>query len=79
MAAGGKWFAQLMAAVDMLETMPERRGLAAEAADIGIVIRELLIGKRQGTYRVLFQVRARTVYILRVWHHARDAVTRDDV
>jgi plasmid stabilization system protein ParE len=78
-AAGGKWFTQLMATIDTLETMPERCGLAAEAADIGLDIREILVGKRHGTYRVLFQVQGRTVYVLRVWHAARDAVTRDDL
>jgi plasmid stabilization system protein ParE len=79
MSAGGKWFAQLMATIDTLETMPERCGLAAESEDIGLDIREILVGKRHGIYRVLFQVQGRTVYVLRVWHGARDAVTRDDL
>ncbi len=44
-AAGGKWFAHLITAVGKLEAMPERCGLAAEAADIGLEIRELLFGE----------------------------------
>ena len=68
-----------MTAIDSLETMPERCGQASEATDVGLDIREFLFGKRHGTYRVLFQIDGRTVYILRVWHSARDAVSRDDV
>ena len=60
-------------------TVPERFGLAAEAADIDIDIREMLIGKRHGASRVVFQVQRRTVDVLRVWHSARDTATRDDV
>lgn len=78
-AAGNKWFAQLMATIDTLETMPERCGLAPEAVDLGIEIREIRVGKRRGAYRVLFQIQGRRVFILRVWHGARDAVSRDDL
>ncbi len=78
-AAGGKWFAQLMAVIDKLETMPERCRLAEESAELGLDIREILVGKRRGIYRVLFQIEGRTVHIVRVWHGARDAWTADDV
>ncbi len=77
--AGGKWFAQLMATIDTLETMPERCARAAEAVEIDLDIREILIGKRRSSYRVLFQIQGTTVHILRIWHSARDAVTRDDL
>jgi plasmid stabilization system protein ParE len=77
--AGSKWFAQLMTVIDKLETMPERCRISAEAAELGIEIREILVGKRRGTYRVLFQIERRTVHILRVWHSARDAWTAYDL
>ena len=77
--AGSRWFARLMAHVDTLETMPERCGMAAESKDLGLEIRELHLGRRRGTYRLLFEIRGETVYILRVWHSARDAVSRDDL
>jgi plasmid stabilization system protein ParE len=77
--AGGKWFTQLMAQIDKLETMPERCGLAAESEDLGLEIRELRLGRRRGTYRLLFEIRGQTVYILRVWHSARDAVSRNEI
>jgi plasmid stabilization system protein ParE len=78
-AAGAKWFAQLMAVVDKLETLPERCAKAAEGADLGLDLREILVGKRRGVYRVIFEIEGRTVHILRVWHSARDALSADDV
>ena len=77
--AGARWFAKLMAKIDTLETMPERCGLAAEAEDLGREIRELHLGRRRGTYRLIFEIRGQVVYILRVWHSARDVVSRDDL
>ena len=77
--AGGRWFAGLVAHIDKLETMPERCGLAAESEDLGLEIRELHVGRRRGTYRLLFEIRGQTVYILRVWHSARNAVSRDEI
>ena len=79
LAAGGKWYAALMKALDTLEMHPERCGLAVEADELGQEVRELLIGKRRGVYRLLFIVSGKAVEILRVWHGARDAVTRDDL
>jgi plasmid stabilization system protein ParE len=78
-AVAGKWFTELMVAIDTLESMPERCALEAEAPDLEREIRELLIGKRRGKYRVIFEIRGRTVHILRIWHGARDALTPKDV
>lgn len=78
-SAGQRWFGQLTANVTTLETHPERCALAAEATDLGLEIRELLIGKRYGRYRILFQIAGRTVHILRIWHGARDAASRHDL
>ena len=78
-AAGSKWLAELTAKIDTLETMPQRCGKAAEAEEVGIEIRELLFGKKRGTYRIVFQIRGRTVYILRIWHSARDALKSEDL
>lgn len=77
--AGGRWFARLMAHIGNLETMPERCGLAAESKDLGLEVRELHLGRRRGTYRLLFEIRGQVVYILRVWHSARDAVSPGDL
>lgn len=77
--AGGRWFVRLMAHIDKLETMPERCGLAAESEDLGLEIRELHLGRRRGTYRLLFEIRGQVVYVLRIWHSAQDAVSRADL
>ena len=78
-AAGRRWFAQLMAHIVTLETQPQRCPMANEAENLGVEVRELLFGKRQGTYRILFLISGRTVHILRVWHGARDAPTAEDL
>ncbi len=78
-SAGERWFTQLLASVTTLETHPERCALAAEAQDIGLAIRELLIGKRHGRYRILFQITGRTVDILRIRHGARDSLSAGDL
>jgi hypothetical protein len=78
-AAGSRWFAQLMTRITVPETRPERRPIAMEAEELGVLVRELLFGRRQGTYRILFQITGRTVQILRVWHAARNALSAADL
>lgn len=78
-AAGAKWLANLTDAIARLETMPERCAIARESADLDLEIREILIGRRHGTHRVLFRIERRTVHILRIWHAARDAITPSDI
>jgi plasmid stabilization system protein ParE len=78
-AAGTRWFARLMAQIATLEKYPQRCALAPEAAEIGLEIRELGFGRRLGRYRLLFEIEGRSVVILRIWHGARDAISRDDL
>lgn len=77
--AGGRWLKQLMARIATLERHPERCRLADEADELGIELRELLFGKRHGTYRILFVVEAETVSILHIRHAARSALSRRDL
>src|SRR6476469_6600321 len=69
--AAGRWYDQLMEAVRSLENNPERCGLAPESAWYPGELRQMLHGKRRGVYRILFEVRGQTVYILRVRHSAQ--------
>ena len=78
-AAGGRWLMQILSTIDTLEKHPERCGLAAEAEELGLELRELLFGKRHGKYRILFIVRKNVVSILHIRHTARDAVLPEDV
>lgn len=75
--AAERWRAALLDAVQSLETLPTRCSLAPESEWLGREIRQLLHGKRRGVYRILFEIRRKTVYVLRVRHGARELL--DDV
>lgn len=78
-AAGRRWFGQLMAKIMSLESHPQRCAAAAESADVGQEIRQVLLGRKRFKYRILFVIDGRNVSILRVWHSSRDELTRDDL
>jgi plasmid stabilization system protein ParE len=69
--AATRWHERLMEAVRSLEDHPERCELAPESEWFEGEIRQLLHGKRRGVYRILFEIRGDTVYILRVRHTAQ--------
>jgi plasmid stabilization system protein ParE len=77
--AGASWFRQLLIRLDTLEENPERCPLPAESAVIERDLRELLLGRGRYKYRLLFDVVGRTVRVLRVWHGARQSITREEV
>ena len=66
-----RWFNRLMEAAASLEAHPERCPLAPESEAAGREIRQLLYGKRNSIYRILFEVRGDTVYVLHIRHGAR--------
>jgi len=66
-------------AIRSLEWNPDRCALADEAGDLGLDLRELLIGRRRGIYRVLFTVASGIVTIHRVRHAAQDRLALGDV
>jgi plasmid stabilization system protein ParE len=78
-AAGRRWYSRLMAQLNTLENHPERCPLALESETVGQEVRELLLGRGRYKYRILFQVRGRSVTILRIWHGSRDSITREDI
>lgn len=80
-ARGGatRWVARLTVAIASLKSLPERYPLAAEADDIGTELRELLFGKRNGTYRILYRIDGQTVHVLRVRHAAQDTLRAEDI
>lgn len=77
--AGYLWGQELLAKIDSLETLPERCALSEESIGLGIEVRELLYGKGQYRYRILFHIEERVVHILRVRHSSQDFLTRDDL
>jgi plasmid stabilization system protein ParE len=70
-SAAERWKHRLLKAVDSLENLPARCGLAPEAGSFGREIRQLLFGKRSGIYRILFEIREDTVVVLGIRHGAR--------
>jgi plasmid stabilization system protein ParE len=69
--AADRWKQGLLESVSQLEKSPAACGLAPEGEYFGREIRQLLYGRRQHKYRVLFEIRDKTVIILRVRHGAR--------
>jgi len=70
--AAAKWYNGVLDAFLTLETLPERCPLAPESRTFKREIRQLLHGKRQHAYRILFDVTGETVRILHVRHGARE-------
>jgi plasmid stabilization system protein ParE len=77
--AARRWHDKLLEAIRSLEHHPERCGLAPESEWYPGDLRQLLYGKRRGTYRILFEVRSDAVYILRVRHGAQDLLQPDEL
>ena len=69
--AAERWRTSLLAAVDSLASHPERCALAPENEWYQGKLRQLLHGKRHRVYRILFEIRGDTVYVLRVRHSAQ--------
>lgn len=70
-AAALRWKTGLLEAIQKLETRPLSCSLAPEAVYFNRSIRQLLYGKRQHKYRVLFTVNEGLVVVLRVRHGAQ--------
>jgi len=58
--------------------MPKRCPLAPENEYYPEEIRQLLYGRRQGRYRILFTIEQRTVTILHVRHGAQRYIHEED-
>lgn len=62
-----RWLAELWTSIDDLAHEPDRFALAAEAARLGVSVRERLFRTRRGrNYRLLFLVDRLVVRVLRV-------------
>ena len=78
------WLRELFHAIFTLGEMPSRCPLISEAEDIGHPLRQLLYGKRTGTYRIIFDIQEESdegprVRVLRIWHGARNEITATDI
>jgi hypothetical protein len=76
-AGSGPLAASIAIGVRLARNTSHRCPLAAEAEELGIVVRELRFGLHNGRYRILFIVFGSDVHVLHVRHVARDAVSVD--
>ena len=73
---GLKWFQGLREAVASLAHSPERCALAQENAVFPFEVRQLVYGRRQHRYRVLFTIEGDTVSVLHIHHGRRQALAK---
>jgi plasmid stabilization system protein ParE len=78
-AAAERWLDSLLAALETLADNPLRCSLAPEYEDSSRELRQLIVGKRRNIYRVLFEVRGETVFVLRIRHGAQALLDADEL
>ena len=77
-ASANRWLSGLEKTIETLTNNPGRCPLARESDAFAIPVRQLLYGKRSRAYRVLFQVKGDTVYVLHVRHGAMANVSPEE-
>ena len=71
-ATGLHWFEGLEQQILSLAEMPYRCPVIPEQDLFSFEVRHLLYGRKPHIYRVVFTVEEQTVFILHVWHGARN-------
>ena len=69
-----RWYNRLLELIYSLKTLPERCPLAPENKYFAGEIRQILHGRRQHKYRILFDIKGDEVRVLHVRHGARLAL-----
>ena len=78
-STAARWYAGLEKAIAELRQNPERHPLAEdESRHVGIVLREMLHGRRRNVYRLLFSVEGETVVLHEIRHSSRGSATESD-
>ncbi|HMB95937.1 MAG TPA: type II toxin-antitoxin system RelE/ParE family toxin [Tepidisphaeraceae bacterium] len=77
--AADRWLLGLINAIQSLENMPNRCGLARENREFKEEIRQLHYGRRHNSYRIIFVVHVKRVLVLRVLHGARESIYPEDL
>ena len=63
---GPLWFNRLLAAIQSLQTFPQRCAYATENERFPFETRHLLFGRKPNVYRVIFTIEGDLVYVLRI-------------
>jgi len=74
-----RWFRSLMNTIATLQAYPQRCSLAIEHEIFPEAVRQLLHKQAKTSYRVLFTIRASTVYVLYIRHSAQSPLTEADL
>ena len=74
-----RWYLKLKEAIRSLEINPERYELAPESEWYPADLRQMLYGKKRGMYRILYEIRGDTVFVVRVRHSAQKLLEPDDL
>ena len=70
--AAERWYTGLEKAIAKLSTLPERHPVAQDESELlGLTIRQMIYGKKPGTYRLLFSIEQDEVVIHYIRHSAR--------
>jgi len=73
--AAERWYLSLQEAIAELSTMPERNPVAEEESKLlSVTMRQMLYGRRRGTYRLLFTIEAEVVTLHYVQHAMRGSI-----
>jgi plasmid stabilization system protein ParE len=76
----GRWYAGIHAAIQSLEHMPERCGLATETNLSIAGVRQLLFGLgRKPSHRIVFGIEGDEIIIFRIRHTSQDFLSPDDL
>ncbi|WP_204103179.1 MULTISPECIES: type II toxin-antitoxin system RelE/ParE family toxin [Spirulina sp. CCY15215] len=73
-----RWFRGLMNKLATLQDKPQRCAFAIENEIFPEEVRQLLYGKRNNVYRILFVIRDDTVYIIHIRHSKQAPLTVQD-
>ena len=79
--AAARWYRNLKAEIESLSDMPSRCSVAPESEKLGFELKQLLLGKRTGVYRVVFRIveDLGEVHVLAVRHGARKPIDLSDL
>jgi plasmid stabilization system protein ParE len=70
-----RWTCAVRERMSRLKSFPFKHGLAPEAFDLGIQLRQIVFG----SYRVLYTVTDKTVNVIMLRHSARQPIELDDL
>ena len=74
-----RWYNGLLDAIQSLDSLPSRCGLAPENAAFEYEIRHLLYGRKGRRYRALFTVVDDTVHVLHFRHWAQRTMAASEI